>query len=948
MSADTVTVNAFRQSRALPQEKRNYSLCSAKMRPPCHHHNSSFSECRCRPIEDDDDEEEMKEIERLEKEPPKTNEEISSPREPLRMVCGVRSEDIIKSNQNMGFLPVVLQTHRSTPSTPVKNFNSSKTSNNNNNVYHNESGVTSPLNVPPPYRHNSNRNNSHHKSREADAKFDPQRIIYSEDEMRSDDNDDEAALNQNSKLKFRKLGIINNNNANNYKKLPSPLLLPIASDHATSVDSNNSNSNRSNSEKEAFMRNIQQISVTLREQLRLLAEESARDDRPPPQKNNHNEMSSLLFIHQLSGEDKMVIGDFLSQVKQFQESAAMDEKLKTVSGSWELLKKKKEDISSEEHNFREVFYNNLLLWMPDLQEQTLLIADENENSKEVQSEKETPLFEGKMFKDAAQHYWQLLDDSIELYQKCFPRLSLPTDETNNNNNNKTPYLTPVAPNIYASPSHHLQQRLRTEWMTYAVKWCRYGMREDVYFTLRDCVVRSLAQCLPGMVWGLCKEDWSHFFQLWCTTLSDGTRSPEGQRALDRHTERVQSNIYSSLCKLQCVPSDKSIFREVFRLLAESPDAPQEDQEGYSKAARRFSGFSPSASLSTENALDQAMWESILHLALMSPREQEFNEACLAVAEQHLQLRILPHQMDHMLPVFLDVCQSTFHLYEPFDPLAKLQAVHFLERTFRQVAKMMRHLREDPEGSRSLFAVTTSVPTFPLDASEPFCLLFTDIESSTNLWQRFPAVMKEAVERHHRIIRTVIADNGGYEVKTVGDSFIIAAKDVFVGMKIAVGIQLELMRHLPIAPGFEMLEEVQGGGDPNAWSNQTLRVRIGIEHCTQATATYDTIHRRYDYYGPSVNQCARIEAAAAGGQILMSRETFKALKAVPAFHDEPCPAHLRDVSGDSAADERGLDHFVAMCDVGKVKLKGIKKPVQLFSIAPMCFAGRQFNFPEDEV
>ena len=49
-------------------------------------------------------------------------------------------------------------------------------------------------------------------------------------------------------------------------------------------------------------------------------------------------------------------------------------------------------------------------------------------------------------------------------------------------------------------------------------------------------------------------------------------------------------------------------------------------------------------------------------------------------------------------------------------------------------------------------------------------LFTDIEGSTTLWERFPERMRGALERHDSILRTIIESKNGCVFKTVGDSF----------------------------------------------------------------------------------------------------------------------------------------------------------------------------------
>ena len=47
-------------------------------------------------------------------------------------------------------------------------------------------------------------------------------------------------------------------------------------------------------------------------------------------------------------------------------------------------------------------------------------------------------------------------------------------------------------------------------------------------------------------------------------------------------------------------------------------------------------------------------------------------------------------------------------------------------------------------------------------------LFTDIEGSTQLWERQPDVMQEALAEHDAILREAIESNGGYIIKTTGD------------------------------------------------------------------------------------------------------------------------------------------------------------------------------------
>src|SRR5688500_16559433 len=52
-------------------------------------------------------------------------------------------------------------------------------------------------------------------------------------------------------------------------------------------------------------------------------------------------------------------------------------------------------------------------------------------------------------------------------------------------------------------------------------------------------------------------------------------------------------------------------------------------------------------------------------------------------------------------------------------------------------------------------------------------LFTDIESSTQLWEQYPDAMKAAYARHESILREAVAAHNGYAYKMIGDAFQVA-------------------------------------------------------------------------------------------------------------------------------------------------------------------------------
>ena len=52
-------------------------------------------------------------------------------------------------------------------------------------------------------------------------------------------------------------------------------------------------------------------------------------------------------------------------------------------------------------------------------------------------------------------------------------------------------------------------------------------------------------------------------------------------------------------------------------------------------------------------------------------------------------------------------------------------------------------------------------------------LFSDIEGSTQRWERQPDQMEYAFNRHEELMRTAMEEHGGYVYKMIGDAFQVA-------------------------------------------------------------------------------------------------------------------------------------------------------------------------------
>ena len=125
-------------------------------------------------------------------------------------------------------------------------------------------------------------------------------------------------------------------------------------------------------------------------------------------------------------------------------------------------------------------------------------------------------------------------------------------------------------------------------------------------------------------------------------------------------------------------------------------------------------------------------------------------------------------------------------------------------------------------------------------------LFTDLESSTRLWEQHPEEMKEALARHDQILIEAVTAFNGTVVKTTGDGLMA----VFPSAGGSVAACLEAQRALRAASW-------EGTGP--------LRVRMGLN-------AGEADDRAGDFHGPAVNRAARIMAAGHGGQVLLSAAT----------------------------------------------------------------------------
>jgi class 3 adenylate cyclase len=124
------------------------------------------------------------------------------------------------------------------------------------------------------------------------------------------------------------------------------------------------------------------------------------------------------------------------------------------------------------------------------------------------------------------------------------------------------------------------------------------------------------------------------------------------------------------------------------------------------------------------------------------------------------------------------------------------------------------------------------------------LLFSDIERYTAMTTRLGDVRsQELLRTHNMLVRNQVVAHGGFEVKTQGDSFMVAFASARRALQCAIAIQRAVSADAALA-------------------REGLQVRIGLH-------TGEAIKEGEDFFGASVIQAARIAEKAQGGEILVS-------------------------------------------------------------------------------
>lgn len=228
------------------------------------------------------------------------------------------------------------------------------------------------------------------------------------------------------------------------------------------------------------------------------------------------------------------------------------------------------------------------------------------------------------------------------------------------------------------------------------------------------------------------------------------------------------------------------------------------------------------------------------------------------------------------------------------------------------------------------------------------LVFTDIKSSTALWELFPVAMRSAIKIHNEVLRRQLRIIGGYEVKTEGDAFMVSFPTATAALLWCFTVQSLLLN---AAWPDEILQSIHGQEILDADDNviyRGLSVRMGA-HWGDPVCEPDPITKRMDYFGQMVNKASRISSVADGGQITVSQDFINEIQKTLDTYAEG------DRANSAASEDTMMDEVIAQTvrrdlralsmqgfevkELGERKLKGLENPERVYLMYPHVLAAR---------
>ena len=247
---------------------------------------------------------------------------------------------------------------------------------------------------------------------------------------------------------------------------------------------------------------------------------------------------------------------------------------------------------------------------------------------------------------------------------------------------------------------------------------------------------------------------------------------------------------------------------------------------------------------------------------------------------------------------------------PPEMLATLETMELNLRRYRPYLPAALFDRDDQMSVQSVVAA-------PGAHSEAVTVVFTDIRSSTSIWEDAPDGMRDGLWIHNSVMRTAMQTFSGYEVKTIGDAFMVAFETTQEGVDFGLNVH-EMLRAADWPASLMEVPICAERGD--LWGG--LTVRIGV-NSGPVTVEQNTLTGRTDYFGHTVNVASRLESTCTPGAVAVPFDLWRSVsESCSAVAGVPEAVHLKGVSGSTL-----------VCCVWPVSLGGRRETPLYASFSP---------------
>ncbi|MDH2900891.1 MAG: adenylate/guanylate cyclase domain-containing protein [archaeon] len=194
---------------------------------------------------------------------------------------------------------------------------------------------------------------------------------------------------------------------------------------------------------------------------------------------------------------------------------------------------------------------------------------------------------------------------------------------------------------------------------------------------------------------------------------------------------------------------------------------------------------------------------------------------------------------------------------------KEKAFEWLERAYEDRSSWLVWMKVEPRFdilrsdsrfdsllARMGLAGVLSSPPGSAEKRSLAAIVFTDIVGYTALAQKDEALALELLKEEELIIRRIISEYNGREIKTIGDAFLIEFPSALDATSFAI----------------EMQNAFRERNSKQSEDKRKLMLRIGIH-------VGDVVHREGDVFGDAVNVASRIQPLSQPGGICVSQQVY---------------------------------------------------------------------------